>query len=239
MKNKTMIVLMIAGIILVIVTISVLSMTKNNNDNESNQVHKIDAQLQYLDYQITTLFNLYQGYYKSTSQDINWSQANTEVSSLYTAWNGMIIDFTNLRIENVYLTDFGRQLDNISIAIQRKNANVTVQEITNLYGFLPRFANGYQGDTVLKNNIYTKYYLLKAYSLLQTENWNLINENINQAINCFYQNVNRLENENGQEYNINKTYISLNELKNSIEKKDKELFNTKFQMVMEQIDSIH
>lgn len=239
MKNKTMIVLGITGILLVIIAISILLITRNNNDSEYEGIQKIDSQIKYIDYQVTTIFDLYQEYYRKTTQEIDWSQANTEVSNLYTAWNGMIIDFTNLRIENVYLTDFGRQLDNISIAIQRRNANATVQEVTNLYGFIPRFANGYQGDTVLKNNIYTKYYLLKAYSLLQTENWNLINENINQAINCFYQNVNRLENENGQEYNINKTYISLNELKNSIEKKDKELFNTKFQMVMEQIDSIH
>lgn len=238
MKNKTMTMLVIAGILLVIIAISILLITRNNNDSEYVGIQKIDSQIKYIDYQVTTIFELYQGYYRKTTQEIDWSQVNTEVSNLYTAWNEMIIDFTNLRIENIYLTDFGRQLDNVSIAIHKKNPNATVQEITNLYGFLPRFANGYQGDTVLKNNIYTKYYLLKAYSLLQTENWNLINENINQAINCFYQNVNRLENENGQEYNINKTYISLNELKNSIEKKDKGLFNTKFQMVMEQLNNI-
>ena len=46
----------------------------------------------------------------------------------------------------------------------------------------------------MKNTIETKYYLLKSISMLDTNNWNLVAENIKKAEESYYKNIGLIDN---------------------------------------------
>lgn len=235
MKNKIVVILAIISAAIIIGVISILSITKNNKNDIIFQKEILDTELQYLDYQMS---KIYAQFYEKEPEQVDWEQLYTEITSLYIAWNSAVIHFTNLNINTVYLTDFGRALDHFTVAVNKKNFSEASQLITDAYGFLPQFAEGYTGNTILKNKLYTKYYLQKAYTLLYTDDWNSISENMNQAIAIFYKNISSVENYQGKELLMNKIYISLNELKNTIDQKDKNLFNLKYQIVLDQLNHL-
>ena len=88
-------------------------------------------------------------------------------------------------------------------------------------------------DTILKNDIITKNYLIKSYSLLYTDNWTLISENVHNAAKTFYANINMVEISENQKFNLNKIYVAINELKNATSNQNKDLFYIKYKIVME------
>ena len=89
------------------------------------------------------------------------------------------------------------------------------------------------GCIITKNNIF------RAYSILDKEEWNTISENINNATQEFTKLVTDVSNkESGNQYNINKTYIIINELQNAVTLKDKEVFLIKYKNLLEELQNM-
>lgn len=236
MNKKTIIIMSIFIFLFTILSIITFIMAKNTKDTNHNDAEKTNSQIEYIDYQIIKLLNEFDNYSSNhfTQVDaINWDQLEQEVEILYASWNSIIVDFSNLQIDNNALTDFGKKLDNIMINIQNKNINQTLVTISDLYGLLTKFTESYHVDTILKNDIITKNYLIKSYSLLYTGNWTLISENVHNAAKAFYANINMVEISENQKFNLNKIYVAINELKNATSNQNKDLFYIKYKIVME------
>ena len=108
-----------------------------------------------------------------------------------------------------------------------------------IYNYLPGFLEKCTNEEKEKVVINTKNQILKAYSLLEKEDWNGILDNINNASKTFTTLVTSTENkEQNNQYNINKTYIMINELKNAAELKDKDVFLIKYKNLLEELQNI-
>ena len=84
----------------------------------------------------------------------------------------------------------------------------------------------------------TKYSIFKAYSLLDSENWEEIAGYLQEAREKFTKII---TNENVQENNqfiVNKCYILLNEIQNSANLKDKQLFLIKYRNLLEDLNNL-
>lgn len=235
MKKKTIIIISISVFLSLLLGIITFIMAINTNDTKQYDEEKIDSQIKQMDYQILKLLN---DFNNRNEQNINWDELRLDINTLYTSWNGIIVDFSSLNIDNHYLTDFGKKIDEIMITVQNKDVHKAKSNLSDLYGFLVQYTNCYQSNIILKNNIITKYYLIKAYTLLDTNNWTLINENINNATTNFYQNINMIDISENQKFNFNKTYVAINELKNTINSKNKDLFFIKYKIAMDEIEKI-
>ena len=162
-------------IILLIILASILSMvfaTNENNTNLNNE--KIDAEIKYLDEKFSNI-------YKELLIDglrVDWNKMQEPIKEIYSSWNSIIIDLNNLQIKNLDLINFGKKVDEISIYINEKNTNKVLLSISDLYSLLAVYTNSYNSNVDIKTKINSKYYLIKAYSLTNTDNWVLINENI-------------------------------------------------------------
>lgn len=241
MSKKVIMIMSIFIFLFILLTIITFAVTKTTNSADNDNIEKLDSHIKYLDYNITKLLNEFDDYSSSNFNQvdkINWSQTEIDIQNLYTSWNNIIIDFSNLKIENNYLTDFGRKIDNIMINIQNEDINNTLVSISDLYGFLTKYIEYYNANIILKNNIITKYYLIKSYSLLYTDNWTLISENINNASKSFYSNINMVEISENYKFNLNRTYVAINELKNATTNKNKYIFYIKYKIAIEQINNI-
>ncbi len=235
MKKKTIIIISILVFLFLLFSIITIIIAKNTKYIKQNDEEKLNSQIRQLDYQILKLLNYFD---YNNKQNINWNEVESNIRTLYTSWNSIVIDFSLLNIENHYLTSFGKKIDEMMINVQNKEINNTVTTLSDLYGLLVQYASSYQSNDILKNNILTKYHLIKAYSLIESNNWTLINENINSAATNFYQNINIVEIKEKQKFNLSKAYVAINELKNTVSHKNKELFYLKYKIVMNEIEKI-
>lgn len=235
MNKKTIIIISSCIILFFLLGMISFIIAKNTKDIKQYDDEKMDSQIKQIDYQIIKMLNYFDN---KNEQNIDWNGLKSDINTLYTSWNSVIIDFSLLDIDNNDLTDFGKKIDAIMITVQNRDINKTKSNLSDLYSFLVQYTNCYQSNIILKNNITTKYYLIKAYILLDTNNWTLVNENINNATMNFYQNINIVEIAENQKFNLNKTYVAINELKNTVANKNKELFYIKYKIAMEEIEKI-
>ena len=84
----------------------------------------------------------------------------------------------------------------------------------------------------------TKTNIIRAYSIIEQEKWEEIKREISSSINSFNTILNDVNN-NKNQYNINKTYVLLNEFNNYIDTNDKEILYIKYRNLIQEIEYLN
>ena len=175
----------------------------------------------------------------TSSADINWDVVKNEVEKLYPSIYPATLDLYKVGVGQEQIVSFNSEFDNLTIAVKDEDKEKTLEELSKIYNYLPGFLEKCTNEEKEKVVINTKNQILKAYSLLEKEDWNGILDNINNASKTFTTLVTSTENkEQNNQYNINKTYIMINELKNAAELKDKDVFLIKYKNLLEELQNI-
>lgn len=238
MNKKVIVIISILTFLFIVGSIVTLVLANNSANNTEKE--KANSQILYLDNEIITLLNMLNNisndYNENTlnrDTNIDWDSIEKNIAKLYLSWNSIIIDFNNLNIKNTSLTDFGKKLDDIAVSVKKKDKYSTLLHVSGLYQLLVQYTNSIELSEELKNNITTKYYLITAYSLIDTNNWTIINDNLIKAEQSYYKNINIVdENSLTNQFDKEKIYVSIKELENVSRTKDADLFYLKYKIVM-------
>lgn len=174
----------------------------------------------------------------TSDRDTNWSACKNEIELIYTSISTITLDLYHLNISKEDILKFNEQLDKLTISVENENKQQTLDNLVNLYDLLPKFAENLIDDVVYKTMLQVKLNIFKAYSKLDTDNWEEINIEISKAVENY---SNLLTNPNVESYrlsSLNKGYIILNELKNVANIKDKTVFFIKYKNLLEEINNI-
>ena len=172
----------------------------------------------------------------TTSKDANWETLKTEIEILYSSWSTIILDLYKLNVNSEDILEFSTLLDSATIFIKNEDKPQTLSALANLYACIPKYIEGYSNDSKKINIQKTKSSIINAYAVVENENWNEVSGQINNAELSFLNVLNSSSTE--EDYDINKTYILLKELQNSISEKDKDIFYIKYKNVIEKINNI-
>ena len=172
------------------------------------------------------------------NSDINWENLKNEVEILYSAIPSLTIDLYKININKEKITNFNQEYDNLMKAIKEENKQNALDALANLYNYLPDFIENSTDDTNEKILIRTKNNIFKAYSLLDKNDWNAITENVNLANQEFTKILTNSQSSNKNQYIINKAYVQINELQNSTQTKEKEIFLIKYKNLLEELENI-
>lgn len=172
------------------------------------------------------------------NSDINWENLKNEVEILYSAIPSLTIDLYKININKEKITNFNQEYDNLMKAIKEENKQNALDTLANLYNYLPDFIENSTDDTNKKILIRTKNNIFKAYSLLDKNDWNAITENVNLANQEFTKILTNSQSSNKNQYIINKAYVQINELQNSTQTKEKEIFLIKYKNLLEELENI-
>lgn len=172
-----------------------------------------------------------------TNQDeINWMQIKSEVERVYTLLNITTADLYQIETDTENIEKFNDDFDNFTKSVNNENKTETLKTLSLLYDYMPGF---FENCTDNKNKIIvikTKNNIFKAYSTLENNDWEKIKENIEKAVKEFEH---LKTNENSiNKYDIDKTYIMINELKNAINMQNKEIFLIKYKNILEELENI-
>ena len=226
MKKSKKIIISICILIFFVAIIIIFSIN-NNIEKKNLDDEKNFYEIQYLDEKIFSIYKYF------SQNNIDWEQMKIELNNIYSNWNSIIIELTNKQIKNTDLTNFGKILDEIFIAIENKNGDKLLGELSNIYSLLNIYAKACNLDEQFKNELNLKSQLLKAYSLINTNNWLEINNTVNNAEKIYYNYLNNVDNAIKDNRKTNIIYISIKELENSINLRNKEIFITKLKIVLE------
>lgn len=170
--------------------------------------------------------------------ETNWEQIKKDVEKIYTNLYSLTMDLYQVMPNQEDIVKFNKELDNLTQAVKKEDKEDTLKKLSTLYDYLPKFIEScttQQKDiTVIK----TKNNIFKAYSKLEKEEWENISNDINNASKDFKELITNMENENTNPYNVNKANIIIDELKNTVNLKDKEVFLIKYKKLLEELENI-
>lgn len=172
----------------------------------------------------------------TSKEDINWKIIKSEIENLYLSIPTMTIDLYNQNVSQDDILAFNREYDNLTIVVKEEKKLETLTQLSKLYDYLPKFIQ--VEDELYKTIIETKSNIFKAYSKLDTQNWDEIFNDIQNAINIYSKLMTDTNIDVSKQYSINKGYIMLNEMKNAVNIRDTAIFLIKYRNLLEELNNI-
>ena len=171
--------------------------------------------------------------------EIDWKQIKNDVEKIYSSLYQMTLDLYQTSTEQEDVSNFNKEFDNLIQAVKEEDKEKSLNELSILYDYLSKFITNCTADEKEKTILKTKNYIFKAYTILDKEKWEEISNNTNNATQEFTKIITNIsDKETGNQYNINKAYIMINELQNAVTLKDKEVFLIKYKNLLEELQNI-
>ena len=172
------------------------------------------------------------------NQKINWGEIRKDIENIYTIWATISIDLASIGVNNQDITEFNSVLDDIALDAKEKNKESSLTDLAKLYNLIPKYMDSYSTEELNKNIKTTKAYVLNSYSLVNNENWDEARLNLTKANDTFSNVMTNQDNYPNREININRSYLLLNDLKQSTEKEDKQIFYVRYKNLMQELNII-
>lgn len=163
----------------------------------------------------------------------NWDEIKNNIEILSDIWGTVIKDLYKCNVNNEDILKFSDSLNLAIISIKNSDKPNTMQNLVNMYSYLPTFANNVYKEEQQKNKLNAKYHIINAYSKIETENWDEINKEMTEADKHI---TNTMNDVNQTNENIEKTYIVLKEFQNAISKQDKDVLYIKYRNLIEEFN---
>lgn len=171
--------------------------------------------------------------------EIDWNQIKNNVERIYVSLYPMTVDLYQIYTNQQDIVNFNKEYDNLIKIVKDEDKQVTLNELSILYDYLPKFVEACTDKEKEKVIIKTKSYIFKAYSVLEEEKWENVSENVNSAIQEFSKIVtNESDRESRNQYTLNKAYVMIKELQNAINLRDKEVFLIKYKNLLEELQNM-
>ena len=186
---------------------------------------------------ITSIDIDYNSILVNPNKKIDWDYIKKEVEMLYSTWTTVLIDLNSLNVNKDNILKFSSTLDDITQALEKKDKNLSLDKLSDLYGLLVSYINDYKADKKMTYIFDTKANILHSYALAEYDDkWTEMKDYIKRAQNA-YGNIMNSEFQNTNNSNtINKGYILLNEIDKSVDKKNKNIFYINYKNLMQELE---
>lgn len=174
----------------------------------------------------------------SDENDIDWNTIKNKIETINEAWGVIILDLSNLNVDNNDILSFSATLDDCILSIKDEKKVDTLTNIAKLYSFIPKFERGISAENGIQNLKQVKSYIINAYSLVEQDDWTAIGTNMSECEKTFKNITNDMEYMKDKEYKVNRTYVLIKELQNSLTYKDKKLFYVKYKNAIESLNTL-
>lgn len=170
--------------------------------------------------------------------DINWSQLKNKIENLYTTWTTVSADLKKIGVSDEELNKFSNKIDFVAYAIKSENKEETMNNVIELYEYLPKFVEVYAKDGKEKNVLYSKYNLLVCYKYADSEKWDELQSSLSDLKMSFSNISNQKDKYKGKDINISNAFVIINEMNNTINIKEKDIFFVKYKNLMQELNII-
>ena len=174
----------------------------------------------------------------NSDSDINWEYIKSEVEILNSSLSTMTLDLYEISLNGNDIVNFNKEYDKLLLEIKNENKENTLKELNIIYSYLPKFIKNCNPDEQYKIIIDTKQNIFNAYGILDTGDWDTINNYLKSSNESFSKLLTDVNIYNKNQYSINKCYVLINDLQNSVINKDKEIFLIKYKNLLEELNNL-
>ena len=174
----------------------------------------------------------------NNKDDINWNSIKSEIENLNESWSIILLDLYSLNVKSDSILDFSSKLDLAMINIKNEDKNLSLISLADLYSSIPIFLKEINAEKNLQRIRQTESYVINSYALASDINNSEINTNIQNAIDIYSEVINDINYTKDKTFKTNKIYVLLNELANSLNSQDVDVFYVKYKNFMEAINEI-
>lgn len=167
--------------------------------------------------------------------DIDWMTIKSETETIYSSWNSILLDLYSINLNKEDILGFSKSLDNAILLIKAQDKQGSLEALANLYSYLPKYVNELPIEESKKNIMRAKNNVMNAYAYVNKEAWNEVQNQINEADMAYKKVLNDVNYIKDNQQKVEKIYVSLNELKNSINLQDKDIFYIKYKNLINSI----
>ena len=214
------------------------SQTKESSNNQSQNTSQGSLATNSESKEETKKYSMEEAGILVDSKDINWEKLQTQVENLYISIPTITLDIYKVTKNQEEILKFNSQFDELTQAMKTENKEETLSKLVNLYETINNFVTQVSKSDNEKIISQTKLNILKAYSKLDSKNWQEIANDIQIATKNFEILLTDIEVSEQKQYTINKVYIMLNEMLSAVEKQDQDVFLIKYKNLLEELNSI-
>lgn len=175
---------------------------------------------------------------ESDENSIEWKTIKNEIEVINSAWAIILIDLSSLNVDNNDILNFSTTLDDCILSIKDENKKDTLTNLAKLYSFIPKYEASISAPNNIQNVKQVKAYIINAYSLVEQDDWVAIEANISDCEKTFKNIINDVDYLKNKEYKVNRCYVLIKELQNSLSYKDKKLFYVKYKNLLENVNTL-
>ncbi|MBO5478964.1 MAG: hypothetical protein J6A04_04590 [Clostridia bacterium] len=207
---------------------------KNSSSQESNSNSSSNQTEQDGNKQNNVRYKMVENNILTQDRTPDWDTLTTDIESIYSNWSVVTLDLYKQNIDNQKILSFNTDLDDLTKAIKDKNKPQTLILLAKLYSYIPTYFSGFSDDQMEINLYKVKSNVFNAYALIEQNNSTEVKRQLQLAEESMIAMMNNMENK--KEYNLNKAYILLKDLQNTIDKNDLDIFYLKYKNLVEELD---
>lgn len=170
------------------------------------------------------------------SKDTDWQALKANIEKLYSAWSTITLDLYKLNVSNQNILGFNTDLDAATKAIKDENKQDTLNAIAKMYSYIPTYSTETSKEDQINNVYSTKMNILNTCVKIEQGNFDEAKKELANAEQSFLPIINNMNSRQNNEVNINKAYILIKDLQNSINNIDKDVFYIKYKNLIEQLN---
>ena len=172
------------------------------------------------------------------NSDIDWKNVKYEVENMYVSLPTITLDLYQTDAQDQDILDFNSEFDNLTKVVKEENKSLMLQQLVKLYEILVKITDKCYDS--IQEQVYsrTKLNIYKAYSKLDSNNWNDIYNDTKMAVDEFSKLMTDSSISNNKQYSINKIYVMLSELQKVSEKQDVQIFLIKYKNTLEELNNL-
>lgn len=170
--------------------------------------------------------------------NIDWTTIKNDVELLNESWTIITIDLYTLNANSNTILNFSNKLNTAMVAIKNEDKQKSLTALADLYSSIPEFLREIDADKNMQKIRQTQSYVIDAYILADDMENTEINKNLTQAITTYSEVMSDIDYTKDKTEKTNKVYVLLNELANSLTKKDIDVFYIKYKNFMKEIEAI-
>jgi hypothetical protein len=200
--------------------------TENSKNSEQQKSSKDEENnYQYKMVENTTL---------TGSKDTNWDELAYEIEVLNSSWATITLDLYRQNIDGQSILNFNTDLDNTIKAIKANNKQDTLTYLAKLYSYLPIYEQGFNSNANEVNLYNVRACMYNAYAIIEQNNNDEAKKQLQSAEDFLLTMMNNIDTSQ-ETFNLNKTYILLKDLQNSVDLNNADIFYMKYKNLYEEI----
>ena len=169
---------------------------------------------------------------------VDWQNIRGRVENMYTSWTTILIDLTTLNVNRDNLLKYNQIMDTMIGNLEAEKKEECLKNGADLYSLLVTYIQDISGDSNLISLYKVKSNILYAYSRVDAQDWDSVNNYIQTAINEFGNIMNNQVNNINNIDSINKAYVLINELKEDAVNKTGSIFYINYKNLMQELENM-